>query len=501
MRVGGGEVFEVGEVAKWLDDRKIPKKDLRPRELPGATYGERFRVALKIEGRIDDLADVDVWGELLRLRGTLDVESFAEIVFTLLYLAFVDESTWSDILAAEDEDLPHLLRGATLKHRGLGELYKSVHSITEDHRHNDRLVNLVRLVHRVKGVDRGAGVFESLVDRLLAVIGRGDGTVHTPPEVVRLLATVLDPGVGATASDPCCGSGELLAGVAQHVSLHGADASACSFTGSALAPRTAALASMNLLMRGVRAEVDAKADQRVRFGEHIPSGRHDIVLTNPPFDMKSVPGTVGFSGPYGPLPPNKTNFAWLQLAVSTLNERGSAGVVMPGSTLFASGAEQRIRARMVDDGVVEAIVSLPSHLFTSTAIPVTIWVLSRRSRARADEILLVDASGLGRMTSRTQRSLSAEEWSLISGTVGNWRAGKDHEDVPGFSASVLRQRIRDQDYVLVPARYVGARSTAPATSDKSIRELRDELIHLEWQAAEVDAVAREQLDGLKLWIR
>jgi len=207
-----------------------------------------------------------------------------------------------------------------------------------------------------------------------------------------------------------------------------------------------------------------------------------------------------------------------------LSDNGRAAVIMPGGSLFRSGAEEQVRAEMVNHGVVEAIIALPPQMFVSTAVPVTLWLLRppavpvnlmlssppavpidvalpRLAEWRIDQkVLFVEASGLGHMISRTQQSLSDEERRRIVDTVERWREGEGYEDVPGFSASVGVERVSEQDYVLVPARYVNA-GVGSDTSIGTARELRNEVAALERHAAAVNAAVERRLDGIRTWIR
>jgi type I restriction enzyme M protein len=286
-------------------------------------------------------------------------------------------------------------------------------------------------------------------------------------------------------------------GAAKYFAARGGGSDA-SFTGHAVSQRSATLAGMNLRLHGVSAEVDAAAsavfqDDAVR----IPEKRFDVVLTNPPFDLKAPMVRLSTFERYGWLLTSRSDFLWLQYVASSIGEDGRAAIVMPGSALFREGVEQQIRANLVDCGIVEAIIALPPQLFVSTAVPVSVWLLSRSERRRADEILLVDASALGNMISRTQRSLSDEDRSRIVDAVTTWRAG-GYEDVRGFSASVTVSDIRAQDHVLTPARYVGSTITVDAPS---VSDLRDELARLEQRAREVNAVVERRLDRIQVWIR
>lgn len=152
--------------------------------------------------------------------------------------------------------------------------------------------------------------------------------------------------------------------------------------------------------------------------------------------------------------------------------------------------------------MVEALIALPPQLFTTTAIPVTVWLLRHPSDTRDDQVLFVDASKLGSMISRTQRGLFPDDVRQIADTVLEWRDRRNrgrYQDLQGFSASVAIQEIREHDYQLAPGRYVGTGITTGMSAD-SVVELRRELDRLHTRAVEVDAVADRHLDRIATWI-
>lgn len=491
VKVDGRELFPVEELAAWLDGRRISKRDLGPDELPGTTYGTRFRDAMTT-GHVSDVAIDALFREILQLRGAEDVAVFADVVLGCLYLAIVSEDSWNDVVTSKGSRLGGL--PAATQDPAFPVLRSAFESLPR-RGEDQRLALLIELIERVRGSGRGVDVFDLLLDKFATEEGRRDATVYTPTVVVRLVVELAALARGSSVFDPCCGSGGFLLGAAKYAATHRFDA---SFTGYALSTRSRSLAHMSLRLHRVRASVDVPGVASFpREGWGIPERGFDVVLSNPPFDLKAE---TDFEGRYGSLPKNRTSFAWLQYVLSSLAAHGRAAVVMPGGTLFREGAEKQVRTNMVDDGVVDAIIALPPQLFVSTAVPVTVWLLSRSEDEREKEILFVDASRLGHMISRTQRSLSDEDLSRIVDTVASWRAGDGHEDVPGFSASVTVGRIREQDYVLVPARYVGTDFEAPMPV-RTADELRDELRRLEWRAAEVDTAAERALDRVETWIR
>jgi type I restriction enzyme M protein len=499
VEADGRELFSVDEVADWLDGRKVSKNNLKPDELPGVTYGARFRKAIGLRHAFDDTGN-RLWQELTTFRGAEDVADFADLVLGLLFLAASNDRHWDDIVAADGSRMLQLVELAALSHEPpLLDLHRAVRrALLVDGRGEPRLTGVIRLVELVRQSGHGDMVFEFLLDRFAAEEGRRGAVVHTPPAVVHVLVELVAPKPTSRVLDPCCGSGGFLLGVAKYIASHGGRPDG-PFTGHAVSDRSASLARMNLRLHGVAADVDAAANVVLLSDEAgNPDERFDIVLSNPPFDQK-VPTWSGYTI-HTWHPAGRINFMWLRHVISVLAEGGRAAVVMPGGTLFREGVEQKIRAGIVDDGVVEAIIALPPQLFSSTAVPVTVWLLSRSPRQRTGEILLVDASSLGHMISRTQRGLFDEDRKRIVDTVSSWRRADGYEDVRGFSASVPVEHLREQDYVLTPARYVGSTVVVDAPS-QSVSELRHELARLEYRAGEVNVVVERQLDRIQTWIR
>lgn len=500
---GDTELFSVREISKWLDGRKISIKDLRSGELPGSTYGTRFSRATGATDAPNETIDANLWKKLISLGGTGDVAVFADLVLGLLYLALSDGLRWNDIVAAKGSrrlalmDLASLAQGPVLN-----DLRRARGIILSDPYGETQVGEVIQLVDRIQQSGRGGEVFEFLLDQFADVEGRRGATVHTPSGIVRLMVELAAPGSEANVLDPCCGSGGFLVYGAKYVATQSGSIANASFTGYALSERSSSLARMNLRLHGVSANVNARADVISSGGTLTENSRFNVIMSNPPFDMKGpVRGSLT-PDPHGhdSLARKTSSYAWLRYVVSSMTSDGRAAVVMPGSALFREGWEEQVRAQMINDGIIEAVVALPPGLFNSTGIPVTVWLFRQPAKPYGDDILLIDASYLGHMISRTQRNLSDEDINRIMSTVTRWRTRDGYEDVQGFSASVTVRRIREQDYVLTPARYVG-RNISLELPVTSVRKLRDDLSCLERRATHLDEVVNRQLDRIHPWIR
>ena len=134
-----------------------------------------------------------------------------------------------------------------------------------------------------------------------------------------------------------------------------------------------------------------------------------------------------------------------------------------GSLSSQQSGEGDIRRRLVEEDLVDCIVSLPGQLFYSTGIPVSLWFLAKNKaaksmRSRKGETLFINAGKLGFLEDRTHRMLSDEEVARIADTYHVWRGTKEGEyaDVPGFCKTATAEEIAKSDFVLTPGRYCGS---------------------------------------------
>ncbi|AOR33531.1 N-6 DNA methylase [Streptomyces fodineus] len=503
------EVFSAVQVLAWLDRRAIPANARRSDEPEGTTYGDRFRASLggTRTGALLKAVDRLSGAEAERFRGELSQADYVTVLLTLVYVRGCLPEEWQRILTEVRRfQFPHsgelLVRIlASGVRRGLGPEHERLLLALSQNLGDSRVVDTILLLDDTGPVDLAehAQAFERLMVRYSDLMGRRAGDFFTPRAAVDVLTKLVADGSRNVRSvhDPFVRAGELL--LAAWDAVADAQGSPPEASGAGVGEHPLALAGMNLALHGV-------PEARLRTGSTAPSAGNDPwhqgfdrIVTNPPFNVRLERPVGHGHWRYGTPPQHNANFDWLQYAVTCLRRDGRAAVLMPDIAAFsANTSERRIRAAMVEDGAVEALIALPAQLFTTTGIRVTIWLL-RHPTGTCDEILFVDASHLGSLVSRVQRELAGHETQRILEEYRAWIAaragGSAFAGTEGLSRSVSIEKIREKDYTLSPAFYVpsgtptGARSVEPA----DLAALAGQLTELHSRARDADSAVEELL--------
>ena len=137
-----------------------------------------------------------------------------------------------------------------------------------------------------------------------------------------------------------------------------------------------------------------------------------------------------------------------------LAPNGKIGLVLANGALSTqSGGEGEIRKKIVEDDLVEGIVALPTQLFYSVTIPVTLWFISKNKKQKG-KTLFVDARKMGYMLDRKHRDFTDDDIQKLADTFTQFQNGTI-EEVKGFCSVADIQEIEKQDFILTPGRYVG----------------------------------------------
>ncbi|MDO4194580.1 MAG: class I SAM-dependent DNA methyltransferase [Prevotellaceae bacterium] len=435
-----------------------------------------------------------------------------------------------------------------------GVLPKEVYGQLVPEEEPDLLSRIVRVFKDIPediSIDLFGQIYEYFLGNFALAEGQGGGAFYTPASVVQYMVEVLRPEIGDKKFlDPACGSGGMFVQAARYMHRHNASTGSAQVLSDQMMhfrcygvekePDTVKLAKMNLLLNNIRGEITEA--NSFYSDPYSAFGQFDYVMANPPFNVDEVVterviDDKRFST-YG-VPRNKTkstkkasdkketvpnaNYLWIGYFATALNENGKAALVMANSASDAGASELEIRKKMIEDGIISQMVTLPSNMFSTVTLPATLWFFNKQ-RTHKDEILFIDARNIFTQVDRAHRKFSDEQiknlgiitrlyegdsaafWALVEEykaegkqtevdwLLERWPDGK-YQDVIGLCKVAKLEGedgIIDQDYSLNAGRYVGVVIEDDGMTEAEFAETMRSL-HTDFSALnqEADALSKE----------
>jgi len=317
-------------------------------------------------------------------------------------------------------------------------------------------------------------VYEYFLSKFALAEGKGKGEFYTPKSIVNLITEMIEPYKGIIY-DPACGSGGMFVQSIKFIEAHHGNTKEVSIYGQEYTNTTYKLAKMNLAIRGISANLGEKAADTFADDQHKDL-KADFVMANPPFnqkqwraenELKDDPRWMGYEVPST----SNANYAWILNMVSKLSENGVAGFVLANGALSGGGEEYKIRRKLIENNLVEAIVVLPQDMFYTTNISVTLWFLNKNKKARTvdhngemanyrnreKEILFMDLRQIGIPFEKKYIQFSEENIKQVTSTFHNWQKvgfEKTYQDTPEFCYSASFEEVAKKDFSLVPSKYI-----------------------------------------------
>lgn len=300
--------------------------------------------------------------------------------------------------------------------------------------------------------------YEYLIGQFAMESGKKAGEFYTPHQVSEVMAQIVAKTTDIKSIyDPTVGSGSLLLTVKKHLSKD--QQKDLSYYGQEKNTATYNLTRMNLLLHGVRPEKmtikngDTLGTDWPEDPENPNEGvQFDAVVMNPPYSAKNWnKAGLKVSDPRfeigGALPPDsKGDYAFLLHGLYHLGTKGTMGIVLPHGVLFRGSSEGEIRKKLIDKNQIDAVIGLPSNLFTNTGIPVVIIIL-KKNRNISAPVLIIDASNnfikVGKQNVLQEKDIAKIVDVYISKDV-----------IAGFSHLATRNEIIQNEYNLNIPRYV-----------------------------------------------
>ncbi|MDY5704712.1 MAG: N-6 DNA methylase [Clostridia bacterium] len=340
---------------------------------------------------------------------------------------------------------------------------------------DERLKNLIEHMSELKvgnnnySADVMGDAYEYLIKKFADLSKKNAGEFYTPRTVVKLMVMLLDPQAGDTVYDPACGTGGMLIEAIRHIDndhmTYG------KIYGQEKNLSTSAIARMNLFLHGARefkiVQGDTLVDPSFTEGNHLKT--FDCVLANPPFSLKHW-GAAAFEHDkygrniWGSPSDSNADFAWLQhMVVSMDKKHGRVAVVLPQGVLFRTGKDGKMRKKLVDSDLLEAVITLKGGIFYGAGVSACILFLKReKSKNHIGRVCMIDASEIY-TPQRAQDYMSEDDIAEV------YKLYTDYQDVIERCKIVTLKDIKDKGYTLSTNVYI-EKKPVPITPPSVVRD-------------------------------
>jgi type I restriction enzyme M protein len=459
-----------------------------------------------------------LWDSANKLRGKVESSEYKHVVLGLIFLKFVSDKfeKRKQELIAEDKEkyidmvefytsknvfyLPEISRWSYLEKNAkqsdialkvdtaLATVEKnnpSLKGALPDNYYSrldldvNKLASLIDTINNIntlkdKEQDIIGRVYEYFLRKFALAEGKGKGEFYTPKCIVKLIAEIIEPYKGKIY-DPCCGSGGMFIQSVDFVKSHHGNKKDVSIYGQEYTSTTYKLAKMNLAIRGISANLGKIADNTF-FNDQHEDLKADFIMANPPFNQSQwrkeneLTKDARWEG-YEVPPTGNANYAWILHMVSKLSENGVAGFILSNGALSGSGDELKIRQKLIENNLVEAILIFPQKLFYTTPISVSLWIVNKNKkersvkvdgivknyRGREKEILFMDLRETGEPFEKKFIQFTDTQINNIAKTIHNWQDinwKEMYKDIPEYCHSASYDEIKKKSFTLVPSKYI-----------------------------------------------
>lgn len=333
-------------------------------------------------------------------------------------------------------------------------------------KHNDLFKNLFSVISdpilninadNLDNIRIFSEAFDFILKRSSRESRKSGGEHCTPENIVNLMVSLLDPEAGKTIYDPTVGSAGMLVQSTKWVrDRYGPDANINCY-GQDINMEAVAISMMNLIIHHIW---DAKIyhGDTLSDPKTIDEGelqRFDYAISNPPLALQisSKYGSIFKDDPFSRFefgkPGRRSEFAFIQHVIASLNDKGKAVIIVPAGFLFASGSDGEIRKKLIEEDLIEAVISLGPSLLASTSIPINLLIINMEKQdSRKKKILFINASEEYQKTDSYKNIINEIQQNRI---VHCYKV-PDSEDK--LCTLVDFKKISENDFNLVPARYV-----------------------------------------------
>jgi len=343
-----------------------------------------------------------IWEPMNHLRGHISSNDYKKYLMPLLTLAYVnkaetiitvpDSANWKSLITYGSHIGERIDRALINTEEHNPSLHRTLSIVPFSELPDSTIHQLVHYIDELPIEREGDIIANEILAISADMEGKTGGEYLTPPVISELVVRLLEIQEGKSICD-------WTAGAAQNLINALKEANDLELYGQEINPTTWAIAKMNLILHGCTQANFKQGDaiKEPKFTDETGLKTFDYVAMNPPMGLKNWGRDAAEQDIYGRFfygipPKSQGDMAFILHALASLNEEGKAVIVVPHGVLFRGATEAKIRAKLIQDDVIEAVIGLPSGLLSNTGIPVALLVLNKqKAQDRKKKILFIDA--------------------------------------------------------------------------------------------------------------
>lgn len=296
---------------------------------------------------------------------------------------FIKEMTGDDETA-----FSKYMKDASLGYTNPGILSKTINSLDELYKDD------------IKSLDMQGDLYEYMLSKL-SVAGQ-NGQFRTPKQIRDMMVQLRKPSPDDMICDPACGTAGFLISAAEYIREHYPNMTdkqwelfdTDTFSGFETDPTMLRISAMNLMLHSItRPEV--KWQDSISKNNEIKD-RYDLILANPPFtgtvDEENInPALTRMAAT------KKTELLFVNEFVRMLKVGGRCACIVPDGVVFGtSKAHKATRKELVENQLLEAVISLPSGIFRPYSdVSTSILIFTKTNAGGTENVWFYDMQADG----------------------------------------------------------------------------------------------------------
>lgn len=360
-----------------------------------------------------------------------------------------------------------------------------------------------------------ATIFEYLIKDYNKDFGKY-AEYYTPNSIARIIAKILVPDTDKVRNvsiyDPAAGSGTLLLALAHEIGEED-----CTLYTQDISQKSNEFLRLNLILNNLVHSLD-----NVVHGNTLLNPAHlnkegnklaqfDYIVSNPPFKtdfsdyrdkLEDDKYSERFFAGVPKIPNSKKDsmaiyLIFIQHIIYSLKERGKAAIVVPTGFLTAqNGIERKIREYIVENKMLNGVISMPSNIFATTGTNVSILFIEKNSSN--NDVILLDASNIGTKVKdgKNQKTvLNKDEIKLIQDTC------IEKKPITDFSVITTYDKMKENDYSFSAGQYfevkVNICDLSPSEFNKMLDNFKNDITNIQEKNNDLSKKIMEQIGEIK----